>query len=394
MAQSFNKQENTRKLLFGYYRVSFCKRLKLCNISKCIELRCLQLLLSAVAIVFFVQCKKEDDGQTVYLDNEIKLKATELKSEVIDTCYQFIHAKDFFVYHDSILVILNKPHQDGNFVELYNLNSNKLVKSLIKTGNGPHEMINTIAHIRNNELIVHDFAKNQIASVDLDSALAFPDYKFPALIKFSNNVGSPFVTFLDENRLIMLNPYYFKNKNLGINNGASRFIINEKDIDPNFNRVNSRLYYTYNVSQGFIVPNIEKDRIIYASNFYDEIEIYDCDLHLLRRIEGPDNLIPSYQIHNREIIFNKTVPYTYRNYAITDDFFYLSYIGDYYTSGSQLQDFESWILKFDWDGNFIECYHSEEYVSTISLSDTDGEFYARGLDQKGVPVVLELIKTL
>ena len=213
-------------------------------------------------------------------------------------------------------------------------------------------------------------------------------------LKAGLNVGSPFVTFLDENRLIMLNLYYFKNKNLGINNGASRFIINEKDIDPNFNRVNSRLYYTYNVSQGFIVPNIEKDRIIYASNFYDEIEIYDCDLHLLRRIEGPDNLIPSYQIHNREIIFNKTVPYTYRNYAITDDFFYLSYIGDYYTSGSQLQDFDSWILKFDWDGNFIECYHSEEYVSTISLSDTDGKFYARGLDQKGVPVVLELIKTL
>lgn len=86
MAQSCNKQKNTRKGAFGYSRISFCKKLKLLNISEYIKPRNLQLLLSVAAITLFIQCK-EDDGQIMYVDKEIKLKATELKSEVIDTCH-------------------------------------------------------------------------------------------------------------------------------------------------------------------------------------------------------------------------------------------------------------------------------------------------------------------
>lgn len=344
-------------------------------------------------ITGFVRCT-EHDVKSEFLSNDVKLDAVELKSDVIGACYQFIHAKDFFVYQDSILVVINKPHKDGSFVNLFNLNSNELLRSFILLGNGPLEMINVIAHLRNNELIVHDFAKNQILCVNLDSALVSPNYKNVPPLKFSNGVGSPFVTFYNDKKLlIMLNPYYFSNENLRIDNGVSRFIVGDTKINDDLEEIASDLYYTYNVSQGFIIPNIANNRIIYASNFYDELEIYDNELHLLKRIEGPDKLKPVFRRHGKEIIFNKIVPYTYRSYAMSKDFFYLSYIGDNYVPGkNRLQDFDSWIFKFDWNGTLMESYHSNEYISTLSLSDSDDKFYARGFDENGTPVVWQLTK--
>ena len=345
-------------------------------------------------IVGFVYCTR-DNVDSEYLSNEIKSQAIELKGKVLDSSYRFIRAKEFFVYHDSILVVLNKPHRGGGFVDLFDLNSKTTLRSFFRMGNGPGELLNAIAHLHGKELIVHDFAKHQIASIDLDSALISSSYRPSSPLKFSNDVGSPFVTFLDSARMIMLNPYYFDNEDLGIDNDVPRFLVREtRKNSPVCEMALPQLYYTYNVSQGFIIPNIEKNRIIYASNFYDELEIYDKNLNLLKRIEGPDKLRPVYRMHGKEIIFDKIVPYSYRSYAMTDSSFYLSYIGDYYVSRkSKLQNFDSWIFKFDWDGNFIECYHSKEYISSLSLSDVDVKFYGRGFDRDGTPIVWELTKT-
>ncbi|MDR2910151.1 MAG: hypothetical protein LBV47_02135 [Bacteroidales bacterium] len=116
------------------------------------------------------------------------------------------------------------------------------------------------------------------------------------------------------------------------------------------------------------------------------------NLNPIKLVIGPDALKPTYRLDGggNQIVFDRTVPYAYRNYYIDNNYFYLSYIGDYFTIDTQLKNFKSWIFKFDWDGNFIESFHSPEYISAISKSSNNDIFYGRGFDKDGTTVLWKL----
>ncbi|MDR2910152.1 MAG: hypothetical protein LBV47_02140 [Bacteroidales bacterium] len=194
-----------------------------------------------VIALYLVGCKRHSLVEwpvTEKLEVSVKGSAKPLKAEIVEASYDFIYAKDFFVYQDSIMIVLNKANVDVYFVEFYNLNSDKIINRFIRMGNGPGEMLNTLAHVRRNELFVHDFAKNQIVSINIDSVLYKPDYRIESPIRFSNNVGSPFVTFYRYNELIMQNPFHFYDRELRVDNKVPRFITTE-----NGNSTRSPLLY-------------------------------------------------------------------------------------------------------------------------------------------------------
>ncbi len=331
--------------------------------------------------IFLYGCavnKHEEWPYQIEIDESIKSKAIQLKAEIVEQSMQFINAKDFFVYNDSVLIVLNKPHKSNPFVIFHNLNTNRDIAKYINLGNGPGEMLNCIAHIRNSNLYVHDFVKNILAIIDIDSVLISGEtYKLDPFIRFSNNVGSPFVTMYDDDTLIMLNPYCFIDKNLGIDNRQPRFIISEIGKDSGL-ILNSKLYYTYNVSQGVVIPSIDRNRVVFASCFTSEIEFYDYNLNPILKVDGPVKMKPSYRCNaNKDISFNKIVPYSYMSYCIDDDSIYFSYVGDYFTKEKQLHDFDSLIIEIDWSGNIGNVYHSPEYIKTISKSEKLFKFYSK-----------------
>ena len=67
-----------------------------------------------------VQPKREKVPVQI-LDRELLAKAKVLQADTMGTFDEFIYAKKFWVYADSILIVLNKKHKDGYFVELHNL---------------------------------------------------------------------------------------------------------------------------------------------------------------------------------------------------------------------------------------------------------------------------------
>lgn len=157
-------------------------------------------------VLGFVGCQNQNPEEWPLVEElpvSVKENAKPLKAEIVEVSYDFIYAKDFFVYQDSIMIVLNKAYKDVHFVEFYNLNSNLVINRFISVGNGPGEMLNTLAHIRKNELFVHDFAKNQIGIINIDSVLHNPKYRMSSPIQFSNNVGSPFVTFFKDNQSLV-----------------------------------------------------------------------------------------------------------------------------------------------------------------------------------------------
>ncbi len=318
--------------------------------------------------------------------------AKELSSIQLVSSDEFVSARDFAVYNDSIIVVTNKPIKGKCFIELVRLDNKKSVGNYILYGNGPGEMLNVSSHLRNDSLYVHDFAKHQILTLNLGAAINSDSYRLPLPVTFCRNAGSPFVTQMDEDRIIMLNPYYCENQELGISNREDRFIVINEDEKPSLLYEHSRKYYSYNIEQGFIVPVHSKNRIVFCSAFYPVVEFYDFKLNPLVKVTGPIDLEPHFRIQDGEISFYKGVPYAYRGYALGNNCIYLAYIGSLLKRNERLQDKQSWIFKFDWNGNLLDTFHTDKYVGSLSVSSDERAFYARGFDEDGNIVLWKLIK--
>ena len=87
-----------------------------------------------------VQPKREKVPVQI-LDRELLAKAKVLQADTMGTFDEFIYAKKFWVYADSILIVLNKKHKDGYFVELHNLFTKENIVKLYRFGDGPDEIL-------------------------------------------------------------------------------------------------------------------------------------------------------------------------------------------------------------------------------------------------------------
>ncbi len=217
--------------------------------------------------------------------------------------------------------------------------------------------------------------------------LSNDDYKVPLPVNYDAGVKSPFATYYDAGTLIELNPYCFKDDGLRIDNGEPRFLLCKIGESISCSERFDGKYDAYNVSQGDIVVNQQRDRVLYASLEFDRFEIYDYRLNPLRCVEGPVKLIPRYKVVNGSISFNKVVLYSYLAAYPTEDFVYLSYIGDYYRK--RCQELKAYIFKFDWDGNLVESFDAGHYINKISIA-SDGTFYCNGYDDDGTAVLWKL----
>lgn len=67
------------------------------------------------------------------------------------------------------MIVLNKKHKDGYFVELHNLFTKENIVKLYRFGDGPDEMLSARVDMNGKTLLVNDFVKGQVAVVNLDS---------------------------------------------------------------------------------------------------------------------------------------------------------------------------------------------------------------------------------
>lgn len=355
---------------------------------------CSEIILLALIAAFSLQCSNEKTGEAFpevsTLSDSVKRNAIALEATEIVAPDDFINAKEFYVHDDSILVVVNKPSSGGYMIELCNLFTKEKKRELFRHGNGPGEMLNVTAHVRDGQLIVHDFVKHQLASMDMDSILLSSDAEPSTPHLFCSNAGSPFVTFLDDDRIIMLNPYFFESDVLSISNGESRFLLGDSSTQFSLLKDHSRKVYSYNVEQGFIIPDISHDRVLFASSFYPQFALYDGSLNPQRRIDGPDCLRPSFRVSDGVVTFDKQIPYGYRSYALGTDCIYLVYIGSFLSEDGNLQDFDSYIFQIGWDGRLVKSFHSEHYLGSLSVSSDGETFFCRSFDSDGSIILLKL----
>lgn len=259
------------------------------------------------------------------------------------------------------------------------------IKELFRYGNGPFELLNADIDITGNILTVNDMVKKEVSFVYLDSVLLQKVYK-PVIHKYYLDIRS--IVFCPPNEVIMDNPNYFYDPNFNVSNGKFRLL--HSSIDRlNQMHLRSGKYYTRNVSSGTIIPNYVSDRLLFLNSYLSEIEVYDANLNLLKRILGPKEQVANYTIIDNEVIFKKIIPFAYLGYCCDEESVYALYMGDFWTEYNRLEDNSCWILKLDWDGNLLKVYTLPKYIKNISLGG-NGFLYATGLDAEENPVLLKL----
>lgn len=107
------------------------------------------------------------------ISTEDKTSDTILGQQVLDTAEILtpipvnfqppISALSTYVYNDSIAVVWNIELAGKKLVELYNMNSNTLIKDYINVGNGPGEMISSLSCYSSDTLLIWDFMKQNLA---------------------------------------------------------------------------------------------------------------------------------------------------------------------------------------------------------------------------------------
>lgn len=329
------------------------------------------------------------DFPTDVLDAEILKTAGCLPVDTIGCMEELIYARDFRVYRDSILIVLNRKHTDGYFVELRNLYTKKKIAELYRLGDGPEEMLSAKVNIHGDMLLVNDYVKGQVATVHLDSLLGSPSYK---ALPVRHQVAGCSTAVPYEDGFLLENPYCFSDDDLGVNQEAPRFIVT--DGKAPYKEKKRYKYYTRNVAvDGCIITNYSRDRVVYASMGQSVLEIYDKNLNLRQVITGPVDLKAKYRIGGEfdepnEICYNGYIPYAYMDYCMDEDGFYLSYIGDYLTAEKKMKDLPGWLLKFDWDGKLTGCFKIGSYVQ--SVSKCGNTLYMTVLNEESAPVLLKM----
>ncbi len=319
-------------------------------------------------------CSNKSNGDVV-INPSVKENAKPLTLKEVPTGEALDFAGNCYLYND-ILVVLNYSNSNKHFLEFYDINTMELKKQAIMPGKGPEELIEIVCVNYDNHILVNGFMENKLAKIyvedfvkDKNAKIDYIDYKS----------GTQRQYLFDDNRVLVVNPYRFIDNKLNINQDDPRFII----IDATDRLLDNGRIDAFQVNTGGIMVNSKEKKICYYSDATAEIEIYDFDLNLIKTITGPDDLRPVYtRVHNIVQNRTKTVTFAYTHACYDDSYMYLAYDGrtidtmEYIQNNMVMEKAESWVFKFDWDGNVIDVYKVSKEKEIVSLSVTkNGDLY-------------------
>ena len=308
----------------------------------------------------------------------------------------YVGRSEFYVYKDSFLIISKKEPLDGCFLEVRRLDDKSLLSQYFKKGKGHGELLSANVDLNNNLLFVNDYIGSQYSIINLDSAIQ--NVKYHCTLKKKEITMSPTVVPY-KNTYIMENPYCYCDSNAGIYQGIEqevpRFIIlGDGNEEAHFNQYE---YNTRNVAvDGRIIWDVRNNNYVYAHFGKSEVEFYDSMLTLKTMIKGPKEMDTEYSIYSiqgneqKNVIYDGRIPYCYLGYCCDDRDVYLLYIGDYLSSESDVNKMTTYILKFDWNGNFEKSYHVGMYLSSISKGRDIDTFYATAIDTNGQRTLIKI----
>ena len=320
-----------------------------------------------LSLLIFVCCKRQMgiSWQHIVKNDISEIQVKNANMDILPLSEKMIHAKDFWVCKDSVLVVLNKPTAD-HFVEFYNINSEKCYAKVIRKGNGPREMLNCDAYLRDDVLCVCDFVKSNYVQIAIDEIIEERElYELSELSSYKKKYNIHGFRHMGD-RILYLNPFCFGSESHKIYNNEPRFFYDNRRINV------KEKYYAFNVSQGHIEINDIDSLIVFASLNTNEMEIYDFDLKPIKKIEGPTKMHINYCVDEKNVVF-ENASYGFMGLINAGNTYWATY------QGQPIKDIKhSYVLQYDWTGKLINGYYADKYLSTLTLSLDGNILYLRG----------------
>ncbi|WP_294626953.1 BF3164 family lipoprotein [uncultured Bacteroides sp.] len=351
------------------------------------------LLIVLSSILCSCSKKAQDNFVSVTLDKENLSNAILLKTDSVWYPIDSIYAKKFYIYADTILIVENQKGA-GNFLNFYNINTHNLITKLLSFGEGPKELLFAQMNYDGNSMRVMDYINRKLCNVNIDKVLKEKEYE-PNLLSLSKNniITSSPVSYGDS--IIYVNPFHYVNSQENINQQPPRLIAST-DENPEPTMPMDFDYMTFNVGQGFLGENTQSGKIFFASNEASFIEFYNSDLQLIKKVLGPVSLpearlkISSEESGKRDVCYKGMIqPEAYRGFTYSGDKILFLYTGKEVPLNNS-KEFQSYILCFDWEGNFLKSYLAPNRIYALSASAEPDTFYATIMDKEENPQLVKL----
>ncbi|MCB9335840.1 MAG: hypothetical protein H6586_06805 [Flavobacteriales bacterium] len=341
----------------------------------------LNLTILFALILLLFSCEDKSKEKKVSEDNlKVSFKSNApilLEGEELIGIANKIGSPDHLCLQDSFLIIADNKSEHP--FHIININKNEYLQSAGVYGKGPGEVLAIFsARLDNKTIWAADFTLGKLIGFDVDSLTSFASISYSPLEEYNivNSSGSiRQLTYLSDSLFIGINargnmPYRFLKMDLSGNIvdsiAKTSFETDEKDIS-----IQNQSHY----GQFILHPN--KNKILVAGYNSDFIEIYNIKGELLKLIKTQDNFNPIYEVNQigdyLAMGVSKESRYGYTTAAATSDLIYAVYNGT-------MQEENIWgghiIHVFDWQGNYIKTFKTDDLILQMIVDDKNEKIYA------------------
>lgn len=275
---------------------------------------------------------------------------------------------------DSTLYMSNSGGLKDHYFFEYSLSTNKIKGKYLMGGRKTGQSLGgyTFGLHKKRLLWLYDIPINKIVTVDVkqkfkDSLNGISDYKLTGDHRFA--------ALLDNNQVLLYGFSNSKYKIQRVNIITGKIVSEYGLIEDVSNGVPINAWKTAN--QGFLIVKPGEDKVVIASIYSDQIEIFDLFSKKSKIIKGPDNTEVKFKLGkmNNSIIMDDDTNIYFNNCGVgTSKYIYLLHSGENFKKGKLLNEGKC-IYVYDWNGVPKKVIKLDRYIRAFTVSKNDSTIF-------------------
>ena len=267
--------------------------------------------------------------------------------------------------------ILMKNQNVERFFYLYNLNTKQKVGERMPFGIGPNEVLDPVwVSMPDNCLGVFDRHKRRMQVYSKNSFFATDTASPIQQFAFNELLINPI--FLPGQGVVSCTMQFDSNKfvAVGLDGNKTTYF---GDYPDSYNDMT--ILEKNTAFMGDIAVKPDATRWVMMHKSTDMFEIYDNNLKLLKRIQGPDHIIPEVRETGEGIHRSAVSREAYFFPVAKKDYIYVLYDGRVYDIEDRTRYLRDKLFVFDWEGNLMKYYKLSKPIFHFDIDEERGVLY-------------------
>ncbi|MBO7145980.1 MAG: hypothetical protein J6W13_14305 [Salinivirgaceae bacterium] len=337
------------------------------------------LLIASLFALAACESKTVSD-KAFYLTEENMPPVQTIEAELVElpdveVCFH-TDLDNYYVYHDSILIIEQTNRAFTCNLYVMNLNNNEIIGKYLYKGNGRGEVIACHFRLHQNYLLAHDVYKNNLFLFNLDSVVVYGQAYKPKMMQ--PDIKVDYFDFLTDTSLVICNTFYLDGEGIPENATLPELLVTDSKGKTGY-KVPDGIYTAINYSHTHLATNIKKDRVFLGYYYKPQFTILNTKLDTVKIVLGPDKYekIKYHVVPEFNEVSKKSQGKDYVQSTLSTDEYVFALMDTIQPQDSphpkNPNDIIKWIAeehkkivelhldiyKFDWDGNLIARYRQK-----------------------------------